>query len=495
MFVRPTFFLDLPDRPLLVVGVLLCVIAAWFTIGYHHPDEHFQIWEFANYKLGHIPASALPWEFPAEMRPGLQPFLAYSIVIFARFFGIQDPFVYVFLARLTCTSAALWVYWEWTVWLARDFKNQHSLRWMRLGLLFFWLMPYLNVRFSSENTSAIAFFGGVLLLVQNLALTHPKLNGKLVLAGLLLGLSFFFRYQIAFAGIGLGAWLLFQRNMGIARWAALVLGVGLAVAVGAATDFWLYDEWVFAPYNYFFSNIMEGKAANFGVAPFYWYLTEMPIALLPPLSIILLFGVGLGVWHQPKHVFTWISVPFVLAHALVAHKEIRFLFPMVLPFFFFACAGWEAYRGTLATRKWVQKLWYFCLILNGLVLLIRIFLPAKEMASYARFLYKWEESHPDTKVFFVKKKPIPNYPLNMPFYKHPSQKQIDWYTEPPYQNDTSALNSGDLMFFTDACLSGLIPLKGFHLIREFTYYPDWILINNTNNWQDRTRIWSIYRLE
>ncbi|MFZ4477890.1 MAG: hypothetical protein ACOYPR_22025 [Saprospiraceae bacterium] len=99
------------DRNLLILGAALCLISAWCTIGYHHPDEHFQIWEFANYKLGHIPASALPWEFPAQMRPGLQPFMAYYLVQISRTLGIDNPFIQVFLMRLLCGAAALWVYW------------------------------------------------------------------------------------------------------------------------------------------------------------------------------------------------------------------------------------------------------------------------------------------------------------------------------------------------------------------------------------------------
>jgi hypothetical protein len=36
---------------------------------------------------------------------------------------------------------------------------------------------------------------------------------------------------------------------------------------------------------------------------------------------------------------------------------------------------------------------------------------------------------------------------------------------------------------------------GFQLTRMFAYYPDWLLLNNTNDWQGRTRIWAIYRLD
>lgn len=486
---------NLTDRSLLIVGAVLCFIAAWCTIGYHHPDEHFQIWEFANYKLGHIPASDLPWEFPAQMRPGLQPFLAYNLVLAARALGIDNPFVQVFLMRLLWAAAALWVYWQWTIWLERDLKNPSAVRWMRIGLLFFWLMPYLSVRFSSENTSAICFFGGLLILIKQLEHTPFKFHWKFVASGLLLGLSFFFRYQIAFAGIGLGAWLFLQKKPGILPWMALVLGAILALGIGFLTDYWLYEEWVFAPYNYFFSNIMEGKAANFGVSPFYWYFTELPVALVPPLSLILLILCGFGIWQKPFHVFSWCVVPFVLAHSLVGHKEVRFMFPMVLPFFFFAAAGWEAFKARFEVKPWMYNVFKFCIWLNAIILIIRILVPAKEMAAYNKFLYDWHKSHPNATVYFVKKEPRKYFPLNMPFYDHPDQRQISWYTDPNYQNDTTALKAGDLMFFMEIYAPEPVAPPGFQLFREFTYYPEWLLLNNTNNWQSRTRIWGIFRLE
>ena len=486
----PTF----SERRMLLVGAVLCVIAAWFTIGYHHPDEHFQILEFANYKLGRIPASDLPWEFPAQIRPGLQPFLAYGIVLGADALGISNPFVQVFFMRLLCAAAALFVYWSWSKWLVRDLENKASILWMRLGLLFFWLMPYLNVRFTSENTSAICFFGGLLLLLQSFETQASRFNWKLVLAGLLLGLSFFFRYQIAFAGIGLGAWLLFQNRLTGSAWVAIFLGSSFAICLGLATDFWLYNEWVFAPYNYFFSNIVEGKAAGFGVEPVWWYLTEMPMALIPPLSLILLAFFGIGIWQKARHPLTWCVVPFILAHSLVAHKEVRFLFPLAMPFFFLATAGWQYFQAKYTVKKWMTTTILFCFGINAILLVTRIFTPAEDRVYYSKFLWDWHQVHPESTVYFVKKEPRKRFPLNTPFYENPQQRQLSWYTDPAYKNDTTALRPGDLMLFTEILSPVPEAPPGFRLKREFAKYPDWILRNNTNGWQGRTRIWGVYQL-
>ena len=485
---------NLSDRTLLITGIVLCVVAAWFTIGYHHPDEHFQIWEFANYKLGHIPASDLPWEFPAKMRPGLQPFLAYSTVNVAQKIGIENPFLHVFLTRLLCGLAAIWVYWNWCSWLGKDFKHAGSVRWLRIGMLFFWCMPYLHARFSSENTSAICFFGGLLLLLQQIENQKKRHFWNYVAAGFLLGLSFFFRYQIAFAGIGLAAWLLFQKKLGLVSWTTLALGVLLAFGLGFAADFWLYGEWVCPPYNYFATNVLHSDN-RFGTEPWWWYFSETFVALLPPLSIGLFVFFGLGIWQKPMHVLTWCLLPFVSAHLMVEHKEMRFLFPIILPFFFLSVAGWEYFQERYALKNWMLKTLRLCLWTNATLLFFWIFLPAKGMVAYSKFLWDWHGKHPESSVFFVKNEPKNHSPLNTPFYENPGQTQFSWYTNPLHKNDTTALQTGDLMFFTDVLNPPPKAPPGFRLERLFTLYPNWVLRVNINNWQNRTHVWAVYRLE
>jgi phosphatidylinositol glycan class B len=40
-------------------GLIFILICAWLSLGYNHPDEHFQVLEFGNYKLGFSPAAQL----------------------------------------------------------------------------------------------------------------------------------------------------------------------------------------------------------------------------------------------------------------------------------------------------------------------------------------------------------------------------------------------------------------------------------------------------
>ena len=66
-------------RRSLIILTAVTVITAWFSNTFYFPDEHYQILEFMGHKLGITPASELPWEFEARIRPWLQPFLYYLI--------------------------------------------------------------------------------------------------------------------------------------------------------------------------------------------------------------------------------------------------------------------------------------------------------------------------------------------------------------------------------------------------------------------------------
>ncbi len=476
-------------RNLFIVGILLIVVTAWFSVGYHHPDEHYQILEFAKYKLGEAPVADLPWEFREEMRPGLQPFLAYCSILAARSFGIDDPFVQVFLMRLLAGLLAFFLYWKWCDALAPSLRDEGRL--LRICLVFFWMLPYLNVRFSSENMSAIAFLGGLWLIFPQ---PSQKSDARLFLGGLLLCLSFFFRYQIAFAGLGLGAWLLFQQKLSIRQWLFILAGAFIALIPALAADYWLYGKWVLAPYNYFAQNIVEDKAAGFGVSPWWWYFTEMPILLLPPISLFLFWFMGVGIRRSTGHVFVWCLIPFVIGHSIIGHKESRFLFPMIFPMFYLAALGWELFWEKRTQPMWLKGLFNFTVVVNMLALIFRCGYPANDLLTYSRFMRSYAEKNPNTTIFWESKGPKKKETLTPHFYQTPWMKIV--VTDSLAQLNDSTLyqpQKGDLIYFRTE-KTDFVP-QGFQTALVYKWYPDWLLSFNPNQWQERTRIWSVYRLE
>ena len=324
------------------MALVISVLTSWFNGGYLQPDEHWQILEFAWYKLGHEPASVLPWEFAAHARAGLQPWLAAGLVALMQKAGLFSPFVAAFLLRLASALLGLWVSLRLCAWLLPTIRRPAYRRLAFYGTLFLWIAPLLHARFSSESWGASLTFLGLTLLLEADDVRgadggqrgHPVPARAVALAacaGLAWGFAFFCRVQMAPAIAGAGLWLFLYRRGSRRLLAFAAAAFVVAGAANVAIDHWLYDAWVFTPFQYFHVNVVQGRAAQLGTSP--WWMTFAPFLLLalPPFDAIALVPLLVGVWTCRRHVLAWTIVPFVIAHAAVAHKELRFMAPMLFP--------------------------------------------------------------------------------------------------------------------------------------------------------------------
>ena len=88
------------ERYFFLTALAVYIVAAWFSTGFYHGDEHYQLIEFAAYKMGTVSPEGLAWEFSARVRPALQPFIAFIIIKLLQVFSIVDPYIQAFLLRL-----------------------------------------------------------------------------------------------------------------------------------------------------------------------------------------------------------------------------------------------------------------------------------------------------------------------------------------------------------------------------------------------------------
>jgi len=412
----------LNTRHLIILIAFTCILlAAWFSQGFHHPDEYFQIFEFASWKAGITPAEDLPWEFEHKMRPSLQPSLVYLVIKAGKTLGWFHPF-YV-MAFFRALAGLLFFTTAWLLWknYARDFVPSKQNAALLFLALLLWPVPYLAVRFSSENIAGCFFFLAIILLKD-----PPRRKPlELLMAGLLLGFSFHARYQMAFALLGLSLWLLTFHGRKFSVVLFVIVGGILALVGGFLLDVWFYSDWVLAPYQYYYQNIAMKKAASFGVEPWYYYIKKLIWGQLLVLGPVVLLGYLLMLLTRWKHVFVWISLPFLVGHSLVSHKEFRFLFPLFFLVPYATMSGFEL----LSRVSWLSKVGLFlkkpALIINGLLILVSIFLPPSDNFWFLKNLYElplkseslvvYEEEH--------------NYPspyddgiLHLTFLKNPDHK-------------------------------------------------------------------------
>lgn len=376
----------------------------------------------------------------------------------------------------------------WVRQLTPAFVDGQPTKYLLWSMLFVWFMPYLSVRFSSENWAGMTLLTGLLLITQFIENERHRVGWRLVAGGFLLGLSFFFRFQMAFALWGVAAWLLYYRKLGVREWSGLLLGGGLGLALGMCADYWLYGEWAPTAINYFRANILEHKAANWGTAPWWFYFREIVLTGLPPVSLSLLILAIRGGWKHRQHVFMWALLPFFLAHTFVAHKELRFLFPLVLPFLVLAVWGWEPVWQRFGQRTWAKALLGLALVINFLALPLRSMTPANEALPYFRFLYDYAQHQPTT-LLAMEKNPYNLAGLIAHFYQ-PKVLHLEILSTLD-QLDSLPNRPGTLLIYPQLRLPKSLP----PMERRYSYFPDWILALNVNDWQSRSHIWSIYEVQ
>ena len=317
--------LKAPYKKGLLFSILILLITAWFSSGYNQSDEHFQLYEFAGLKLGINQEHDLAWEYDKQMRPTLQVGMIVLAQRAFHFIGVNNPFLIAFFFRILSAifsfgvTLFLFLLWE------KKFHTEKLKWWFFLCSFFLWFLFYNGVRFNSEMWSGHSF---VLALCLFWYWKTPSKVQYLEL-GLLVGLSFLFRYQAAFMIAGWGLWLIFIHKE---KWNKLIfftLGGLLMVGLGVFIDRWFYGEWTLSLWNYFEQNILLDKASYFGVDPWWHYFPALFIKGIPPFSLIYLFSICIYITKRPKSVITWISLLFIAIHLFIAHKELRFFLSFI----------------------------------------------------------------------------------------------------------------------------------------------------------------------
>jgi GPI mannosyltransferase 3 len=330
---------NLRSLPTLLLIFLLFCFAAFINSGWIHPDEHFQILEFANSKRGLTDAKNLPWEFAARARSAIQPSIALLLIELAGFIGVNDPFTQSLLLRLI--SVVLFIACSFRLFLVfkDEFRNDFFRNLLFAATFLLYIFPLSGARFTSENWSTCFFMLGFATLYPFIRRPFPGVPPiqSMIIAGFFFGVSFLFRYQSGIMIASLALWLIFLRLGQIKSWFIMAGGFLIALAFGIVVDYWFYGEWVIAAYNYFYVNIVKGVAASFGVDPWWWYLDYLRgsrgLMLLNAFYLVLLCVFPL---IRFRHVVTWIFFPFLLIHFAIGHKEMRFLYPIFifLPYMF-----------------------------------------------------------------------------------------------------------------------------------------------------------------
>lgn len=364
-------------RALITFSLILHLVAAFFSIGFLHPDEHFQNFEFMMARWKGLGTDHLPWEFAAKMRPWLLPSLiGASTFIFPKNIFALETSWRIISGLFSFFSLFYFLYHA-------SLRRQHERFAVTMACLFFWFLPFVHVRVSGEGFGSAIFILGLIPFFSRRS--RPSL-ATFFLSGLALGAGIQFRYHLGFMLISL---FFFERKK-LKELSLCLLGIIFATLIGVALDSYAYQELTLAPWNYITENIFKDKASHFGTSPWYWYFTRIHTTLYPPVSI---FVMASFLWQwitKTRSLISALTLPFFIVHSLVGHKEMRFLIPMI-PFAVIIGAqfyGWLLRSFKLFAPKTWRTVALIILIGSSLAATYSSIKPASN--DYA-FLEKWSE--------------------------------------------------------------------------------------------------------
>jgi phosphatidylinositol glycan class B len=396
------------------VGSVFYLLAALVSVGFFHPDQHFQTLEYAHIKVSPVNEDRMVWEYHSRIRPWTQPYAYMAIITGLKAVGIDNPFVHDAVIRLATAAIGMTALYLFAVAMAPWMPHAGQRRWLAIVFGLFWLFPFHFTRTSSETASSIFLLLALSALIllrkePKLEMTSQREAGPLsghlqfsvpglILSGLCLGLMFNTRYQMGFAIVAIALWMLLILKTPFRQLLLFSVAVLSAVAFGILLDILGYGVVELVPWNYIRVNLIEGKAASFGTDPWYFYILSM---LIQPVGPVLLVVAFLFWWKYPKNVITWITLATVVVHMAISHKEIRFLIPVtpliVAALIFVIPEKWFSINKSgnpfIGHKRWVRWTFYFFVSINFLALVITSIRPPRPEVSVHQFIYSIEPEH------------------------------------------------------------------------------------------------------
>jgi phosphatidylinositol glycan class B len=381
----------LKNYSLFLLSILVYILFAVFSEDYFYPDEHFQIIEFASYKLGITPKEHLSWEFIYKMRPSIQVWFVFMLFKAFVFLGVENPFYLAMILRFIIGTVSFITFYK----LYKFYKNRFNLNsntFLFISLCFV-IFSFFGVRFSSETFS-------MLILIWIILVYYGNLKYKFFIIGILLGILFFVKFQMAILIFPIFILLIYSQFKEI-KW--VVLGGLISLIFNFIIDSLFYNQFTFSFYNYFYQNLILKKSEVFGSEPFYYYFIALFIVLIPFVSLTWIYIFKKSLQFEFTKILTFLFVFFIIINSFISHKEFRFLIPVlfILPFLFV-----NVYENE--KRLWIKKT---IKIIGALYLIINILLlssfivPLRFKMPLYKEIYRLTIQDPNSKFYYIGKNP------------------------------------------------------------------------------------------
>ncbi len=322
-------------RAVWLITLGACALRVAVTLsddGLLYPDEVFQSLEQAH-RLVFGPGF-IPWEFQVGARPWvlpgiLAPAMAVGGALGARLFVAM-------LSGLTAWACAR---------LVRSLGGSALAELMAASL---WALLNVGVLFGSR---ALGESVSTLPLVLGLALALTPRTRPVVLGSVLVALAVMLRLQVGLMAVVLPLVWLARGQRRLALCSLLTLFAGAVLL--AVFDWASWGAPLQSVREYVRFNLIEGRAAQFGVAPAGYYASRL-LASTHAL-IVVVFALAVLGTPRAKSVAVMVAL-FVGLHLSIGHKELRFVLPALPLLGVLAALGVDRARQWQVSAGWGASL-------------------------------------------------------------------------------------------------------------------------------------------
>jgi len=301
---------------LLALGLFLRIALFWLHPSIYWADEIFQTQEPAHRLAFGI--GAVTWEFRLGARSWVLPFLIAGIMKATAWLH-AGSWGYVFSLAVLSSLLSLTAIWFSFVWCRRYFGMRYALLAAFSTTVWFELV-HLAPRTLIEVIAGNLFLPAIYLGSVERDQKTPN-KWRLLLLGVLLGLTVCLRIQFAPVVLLIALWILSRDPK--ARCAPLCLGAFAIILVFGVADALTWSHPFYSYYSYIRENIYHHRAASFSVLPWYYYLGSVFVHT-GPLPIFAVIAA------RRSPILGWACLAVLIPHSFIAHKEFRYIYP-VLP--------------------------------------------------------------------------------------------------------------------------------------------------------------------
>lgn len=333
--------------------VLFRALGSLLLTTYFNADEYWQGPEVAHrlvFGYGHL---TWEWSLQAKLRSIVHPGIYAILFKLLQISGLDSPLAvrnlprlfqglllvvvdahtYKFAKRLFGPQAAFWALFcsasSWFLFFcgSRTFSNSMEMVFVSIALCWWPLSDSDRSnpqRVVAQCSTALVFAGVSVIMRPTAALVWVVLGVEVLLH--LPGLAL--KFQLLLRTICIG---------------------GCAVAVQVVADRLFYGTWTFVPWNFAAFNLISGLDRLYGAHPWHWYASQGLPAVAGTSLPLLCYGQAFLPARREVTILVRLLIIVVGVMSLGAHKEFRFLLPLV-PIFSALAGRTISFARTSSTR-------------------------------------------------------------------------------------------------------------------------------------------------